>query len=51
MHATQHLHGGIGADIGYPIHRYYLWGKQLAQTLGGAEAHLASLGSRLAERT
>lgn len=47
VHATQHLHGGIGADVSYPIHRYYLWGKQLAQTLGGAEAHLASLGRAL----
>ena len=29
VHATQHLHGGIGADITYPIHRYFLWGKQI----------------------
>ena len=27
--ATQHLHGGMGADISYPIHRYFLWGKQI----------------------
>ena len=29
VHATQHLHGGMGADITYPIHRYFLWGKQI----------------------
>ena len=37
MHATQHLHGGMGADIAYPIHRYFLWGKQIELLLGGAE--------------
>ncbi len=26
VHATQHMHGGIGADVDYPIHRYFLWG-------------------------
>ncbi len=35
VHATQHLHGGIGADITYPIHRYFLWGKQIELMLGG----------------
>jgi acyl-CoA dehydrogenase len=49
VHATQHLHGGMGADIDYPIHRYFLWGKQLEVTLGGAGAWLARLGDRLAE--
>ena len=34
VHATQHLHGGMGADITYPIHRYFLWGKQLELLLG-----------------
>lgn len=23
VHATQHLHGGLGADTDYPIHRYF----------------------------
>jgi 3-oxocholest-4-en-26-oyl-CoA dehydrogenase beta subunit len=49
VHATQHLHGGMGADVDYPIHRYFLWGKQLENTLGGASAWLARLGARLAE--
>jgi acyl-CoA dehydrogenase len=51
VHATQHLHGGLGADVEYPIHRYYLWGKQLEDLLGGAGYHLARLGRRLAEAT
>ncbi len=43
----QHLHGGIGADITYPIHRYFLWGRQIACYLGGAEAVAAELGDAL----
>jgi alkylation response protein AidB-like acyl-CoA dehydrogenase len=49
VHATQHLHGGMGADIDYPVHRYFLWGKQIEDTLGGASAQLARLGRALAE--
>ena len=41
VHNAQHLHGGMGADIDYPIHRYFLWGKQIEDTLGGASATLA----------
>ena len=37
VHTTQHLHGGMGADITYPIHRYFLWGKQIELLLGGPE--------------
>jgi 3-oxocholest-4-en-26-oyl-CoA dehydrogenase beta subunit len=48
VHNTQHLHGGLGADIDYPIHRYFLWGKQIEDTLGGASATLAHLGAVLA---
>ncbi|GAC1317070.1 MAG: acyl-CoA dehydrogenase family protein [Acidimicrobiales bacterium] len=48
VHTTQHLHGGMGADIEYPIHRYFLWGKQIEDTLGGASAHLARVGAALA---
>jgi 3-oxocholest-4-en-26-oyl-CoA dehydrogenase beta subunit len=49
VHITQHLHGGMGADIDYPVHRYFLWGKQIENTLGGASAQLARLGHALAE--
>lgn len=48
VHATQHLHGGIGADITYPIHRYFLWGKQIELLLGGPSAQLSKLGAAIA---
>jgi alkylation response protein AidB-like acyl-CoA dehydrogenase len=48
VHATQHLHGGMGADITYPIHRYFLWGKQTELMLGGPSAQLSKLGSAIA---
>jgi alkylation response protein AidB-like acyl-CoA dehydrogenase len=48
-HTAQHLHGGMGADIDYPIHRYFLWAKQLEYTLGGAQEQLAQLGKKLAD--
>jgi alkylation response protein AidB-like acyl-CoA dehydrogenase len=49
VHATQHLHGGIGADVSYPIHRYFLWGKQFELQLGGPSAQLSHLGRHIAE--
>ncbi|HYF44947.1 MAG TPA: acyl-CoA dehydrogenase family protein [Acidimicrobiales bacterium] len=49
VHSTQHLHGGIGADIEYPLHRTFLWAKQLAHTLGGPSQQLARLGRILRE--
>ncbi len=48
-HTAQHLHGGIGSDIDYPIHRFFRWTKQLEYSLGGAQEHLASVGRLLAE--
>ena len=50
VHATQHLHGGLGADVDYPIHRYFLWGRQIEGALGAASPHLARLGRVIAER-
>ena len=47
-HITQHLHGGIGADVEYPLHRYYLWFKQLELGMGGGSWQLAQLGALLA---
>lgn len=44
VHRVQHVHGGIGVDVDYPVHRYFLWGRQLAGTLGGAAATLEDLG-------
>jgi acyl-CoA dehydrogenase len=48
VHRITHLHGGMGVDVDYPIHRYLLWGKQLAATLGGASSELAQIGDLLA---
>lgn len=47
VHTGQHLHGGIGADIDYPIHRYFVWGRQIAFSLGSADAVAAELGDVL----
>jgi alkylation response protein AidB-like acyl-CoA dehydrogenase len=49
VYAAQHLHGGIGFDRDYPLHRHYLWSKQIELTLGSASVHLARLGARIAE--
>jgi alkylation response protein AidB-like acyl-CoA dehydrogenase len=46
--ATQHLHGGIGVDRDYPLHRYYLWAKHMELTLGSGTRHLTRLGQLLA---
>lgn len=48
---VQHLHGGIGADVTYPIHRYLLWTSQLATTLGPASWHLHQIGLHIAGGT
>jgi alkylation response protein AidB-like acyl-CoA dehydrogenase len=48
VHTAQHLHGGIGADVEYPIHRYMLWAKQIEVTLGGSSRTLARLGRLVA---
>jgi len=43
-----HLHGGIGADVDYPIQRYFLRSKALELGLGGASPQLAWLGDEMA---
>jgi alkylation response protein AidB-like acyl-CoA dehydrogenase len=48
VHAAQHLHGGIGVDRDYPLHRYFLWAKWIELSLGGATQQLLRLGSMLA---
>jgi len=50
VHITQHLHGGMGADVTYPVHRYFLWGTQTELMLGGGSRLLALLGDALAAR-
>ncbi len=46
---TQHVHGGIGIDTTYPLHRYFLWAKHNELTLGPASAQLARIGSTYSE--
>lgn len=48
VHLCQHLHGGMGSDIDYPIHRYFLWGVQNETTLGAGSVQLARLGGLIA---
>ncbi|WP_101758830.1 acyl-CoA dehydrogenase family protein [Oceanicoccus sp. KOV_DT_Chl] len=48
VYRTQHLHGGIGADIEYPIHRYFLWAKHVGMILGGRSVQIEKLGALLA---
>jgi alkylation response protein AidB-like acyl-CoA dehydrogenase len=48
VYAAQHLHGGMGYDLEYPLHRYYVLSKQIELTLGSASAHIARLGRALA---
>jgi hypothetical protein len=49
VHAAQHLHGGIGVDAGYPVHRCFRWAKHLELLLGGGTRHLVRLGAVLAD--
>lgn len=46
-HMAQHVHGGIGVDLTYPIHRYLYWSRALGAALGGSEHQLAALGDWL----
>jgi alkylation response protein AidB-like acyl-CoA dehydrogenase len=48
VHAAVHLHGGVGVDRDYPLHRYFLNTKQYELTLGGATEQLLVLGAALA---
>jgi len=48
---VQHLHGGLGADVTYPVHRYMLWSSQLANTFGSAAWHLDRIGEHVAGGT
>jgi 3-oxocholest-4-en-26-oyl-CoA dehydrogenase beta subunit len=47
-HAAHHVHGGVGVDVTYPLHRYIRWATQIEMTLGGAAVQLRAIGERLA---
>lgn len=48
-HVAQHVHGGVGVDVTFPIHRFLLWSRALGLEQGGAEFNLARLGDWLAD--
>ena len=49
VHAASHLHGGVGVDRDYPLHRFFLLTEQIELTLGGAGESLRRLGRILAD--
>jgi 3-oxo-4-pregnene-20-carboxyl-CoA dehydrogenase alpha subunit len=46
LRTCHHLHGGIGMDITYPLHRYSCLVKDLVRFVGGADHRLDQLGAR-----
>ncbi|WP_027943145.1 acyl-CoA dehydrogenase family protein [Amycolatopsis taiwanensis] len=47
-HTAVHLHGGVGIDVDYPLHRFFAAAKRIEFSLGGATAQLRALGELLA---
>ena len=47
-HTAVHVHGGIGIDVTYPVHRYFVAAKQHEFALGGATVQLLRIGDALA---
>lgn len=43
-HIFLHLHGGIGQDLDYPLHRFFIWAKKNELYLGAANQHANALG-------
>ncbi|MGB3444485.1 MAG: acyl-CoA dehydrogenase family protein [Actinophytocola sp.] len=43
LHTCHHLHGGLGVDESYAMHRYYSATKDLVRLLGGVEHRLAAV--------
>ena len=50
VHAATHLHGGVGVDRDYPLHRYFLMARQLELTMGNSEEQLEKLGNLIANK-
>ncbi len=44
VHGAQHVHGGIGVDTDYPLHRFFRAAKTAEHALGTAHPHLVALG-------
>jgi 3-oxocholest-4-en-26-oyl-CoA dehydrogenase beta subunit len=47
-HTAVHVHGGVGIDLSYPVHRYFVAAKHYEFALGGATAQLRRIGAGLA---
>jgi alkylation response protein AidB-like acyl-CoA dehydrogenase len=47
-HTAVHVHGGVGIDVDYPLHRYFVAAKYHEFALGGATAQLRRIGAALA---
>jgi alkylation response protein AidB-like acyl-CoA dehydrogenase len=47
VHGAQHVHGGIGVDTDYPLHRFFRAAKAAEHALGTASPHLVALGGRI----
>ncbi|WIM89717.1 acyl-CoA dehydrogenase family protein [Candidatus Mycobacterium wuenschmannii] len=47
--SAQQVHGGMGIDVTYLLHRYFLWAKQIELSLGSAPQQLARLGTAYPE--
>ncbi|MFC7528469.1 acyl-CoA dehydrogenase family protein [Actinoplanes sp. GCM10030250] len=47
LHTAVHVHGGVGIDLDYPLHRYFLAAKYHEFLLGGATAQLLALSEVL----
>lgn len=46
MQICHHLHGGMGMDVTYPMHRYYSTIKDLSRLLGGPSHRLDLVGAQ-----
>ena len=48
-HTAVHVHGGMGIDLDYHLHRYFVAAKRIEFALGGATEQLVALGRELAD--
>jgi 3-oxocholest-4-en-26-oyl-CoA dehydrogenase beta subunit len=46
-HTAVHVHGGLGIDVSYPVHRYFAAAKGNEFALGGATAQLRRIGAAM----
>ena len=51
LQTCHHLHGGMGVDETYPLHRYFARVKDVARLLGGTEAALEHVAVESSEGT